>query len=69
MSKKQITIHRVSCQVCGEIFYARTQKEAVHKHKIHIDGKCKILNFWREANKILGRELTYSEAIKLMGLK
>lgn len=66
---KQITIHRISCQVCGEMFCAGTQKEAIRKHTVHVDGKCKILNFWQSTNKILGRELTYSEVIKLMGLK
>lgn len=63
-----ITIHGVSCQACGEMFRAGTQKEAKRKHQAHVDGKCKIINFWQKANKILGRELTHSEVIKLMGL-
>jgi len=66
---KQITIHRVSCQGCGEMFCARTQKEAIRKHKAHVDGKCRILNFWQKANKILGRELTRLEVIELLNLK
>lgn len=66
---KQITIHRVSCQICGEMFCSTTQKGAVRKHKIHVDKKCKILRFWEDANKILGRELTYSEVMKLLGMK
>lgn len=53
---------------CGEIFCAKTQKGAIRKHKTHVGGKCKILNFWQEANKILDRELTWSEVVKLMGL-
>lgn len=64
---EQITIHRISCRACGEIFCARTLKKAVHKHKIHV-GKCKILRFWKEANKILGKELTHSEVAKLLGI-
>lgn len=50
------------------MFCARTQKEAIRKHKAHVDGKCKILNFWKKANEILGRELTCSEVGELMGL-
>jgi len=65
---KQITIHRVSCNACGEIFCGTTQKKALCKHKIHIK-KCKVLRFWEEANKILGRELSLIEVNELLGIK
>ena len=65
----QITIYRSSCIACGEMFCGKTQKDANRKHKIHVDKKCKILRAWKGFNKILGRELTHSEVIKLLGLK
>ena len=65
---KKITIYNVSCTACGEVFCVQTRKAAMRKHKAHVNGHCKIINFWQEANKILGRELTASEIGKLLGV-
>ena len=71
----KIEIYRVSCRACDEIFYGRTLKEAEKKHRQHIK-KCdtiialeKVARFQKEASKILGREVTYLEAAKLLGVK
>jgi hypothetical protein len=63
-----LTIHRVSCQVCGNISCGLSLKQAKQNHKKHIK-KCKITRFWETANKILGRELTRGDIMKLIGAK
>ena len=67
-----IEIHRVSCRACDEIFCGTTPEEARKKHQQHIK-KCqtikaleKIERFRKEAEKILGRKMTFLEASKLI---
>lgn len=65
-------IYRVSCRACDEIFCGVTLEEAEKKHQQHIK-KCetikgleKIERFRKEAEKILGRKMTFLEASKLL---
>ena len=72
---KQITIHRVSCRACEEIFNGTTPKEAEDKHREHIKT-CqaikaleKVERFRKKSEKILGRKMTFLEAAKLIRSK
>ncbi|KKL85131.1 hypothetical protein LCGC14_1957810 [marine sediment metagenome] len=66
---------RVSCRACGEIFKGLTRREARKKHKQHVKT-CesikaieKVERFRKEAEKILGRKMTFLEACYLLGAK
>ena len=71
----KVEIHRVSCRACDEIFHGRTLEEAEEKHRQHIktcptiEAFEKIERFRKEAEKILGRKMTFLEASKLLGAK
>ena len=62
----KIAIYKVSCRACGEGFSALSLKKAKDEHQRHV-RKCKVLRFWKKANKILGQELTLKEVAKLLG--
>lgn len=64
----KIVIHRVSCKACGKIFSGLTLKDAEQKHKEHVDNDCKIIGFWEKVNEILGREVTWGEIRRLLGI-
>lgn len=71
----KIEIHRVSCSGCDEIFSGTTLEEAEAKHQEHIKH-CetikaleKVERFRKEAEKILGRKVTFLEAAKFIGVK
>jgi len=72
MTLKEIRVYRVSCRACDEIFCGLTLEEAKERHQKHIK-KCpaitaleKVECFRVEAEKVLGREMTLKEAIKIV---
>lgn len=69
----EIEIFRVGCGACNEVFNGVTQEAAEEKHRQHIKN-CetikalqKVENFRKEAEKILGRKVTFKEAGKMLG--
>ena len=69
---KKLYIHRVSCRACDEIFSGLTFEEVTEKHQEHIKN-CdaikaleKVEKFRKEAEEVLGRKMTFSEATKLV---